>query len=107
MTTCGDMAMAIEVPDAPLTLNTLARLAALRAVTLGLRQRGIGISDLTNRELNAIARVHFDEHYAELMAEAEEDILTNAALWKVAEREEKRRAEALAKETSIIPATAV
>jgi hypothetical protein len=98
--------MAIEVPDAPLTLNTLARLAALKAVTLGLRERGIGISNLTNRELNAIARVHFDEHYAELIAQAEEDILTNGALWKVAEREEKHRAEALAKETPIVPDSA-
>jgi hypothetical protein len=106
MTTCGDMAMAIEVPDAPLTLNTLARLAALRAVTLGLRQRGIGISDLTNRELNAIARVHFDEHYAELIAQAEDDILTNPRLWNIAEREEKHRAEALAKEIPIVPSNA-
>ena len=99
--------MAVEVPDAPLTLNTLARVASLKAVTLGLQQRGIGISNLTNRELNTIARVHFDEHYAELIAQAEEDILTNAALWKVAEREEKHRAEALTKEIPIVPSSAI
>jgi hypothetical protein len=99
--------MPVEVPDAPLTVNTLARVAALKAVTLGLQRRGIGISHLTNRELNAIARVYFDEHYAELLAEAEEDIQTNARLWKIAEREEKYRAEALANETSIIPDNAI
>jgi hypothetical protein len=96
--------MAVELPDAPLTLNTLARVAALKAVTLGLKQRGIGISYLTDRELNAIARVYFDEHYAELIAQAEEDIRTNARLTKIAAREE---AEALANETSIVPASAI
>jgi resolvase-like protein len=49
--------MAVALPDAPLTLNTLARLAALKGVTLGLQRRGIGISHLTDQELNAIARV--------------------------------------------------
>jgi hypothetical protein len=92
--------MAAELPDAPLTLNTLARVAALKAVKVGLEQRGVGISRLTNRELNAIARVYFDEHYAELLAEAGEDIRTNDRLWKIAAREE---IEALASETSIIP----
>jgi hypothetical protein len=99
--TCGNDRMAL--PDAPLTLNTLARVAALKAVTLGLKRRGIGISCLTIQELNAIARVYFDEHYAELLAEAEEDIRTNARLWKIAAREE---IEALASETSIIPSNA-
>jgi hypothetical protein len=92
--------MAAELPDAPLTLNTLARVAALKAVTVGLKQRGIGITQLTNQELNAIARVYFDEHYAELIAEAEEDIRTNDRLRQIAAREE---IEALASETSIIP----
>ena len=93
--TCGNDG--ITLPDAPITLNTLARVAALKAVTLGLKQRGIAISCLTNRELNAIARVYFDEHHAELLAEAEEDIRTNARLWKIATRE---AIEALASETS-------
>jgi hypothetical protein len=101
---CGDIEMS---PDAPLTLNTLARLAALKAVSLDLQRRGIITSHLTNRELNALARVYFNDHCAELIAEAEEDIRTSARLWKIAEREEKYRAEALASETSIIPASAV
>ena len=98
--------MAAELPDAPLTLNTLARVAALKVVKVGLEQRGVGISRLTNRELNAIARVYFDEHYAELIAQAEDDILTNPRLWNIAEREEKHRAEALAKEIPIVPSNA-
>ena len=93
----------MALPDAPITLNTLARVAALKAVTVGLKRRGIAISCLTNRELNAIARVYFDEHYAELLAEAEEDIRTNARLWKIATRE---AIEALASETSIIHGSA-
>jgi len=96
--------MPVEVPHAPLTLNTLARVAALKAVTVGLKQRGIGITQLTNQELNAIARVYFDEHYAELIAEAEEDIRTNARLRQIAAREE---IDALASETSIIPDSAI
>jgi len=105
--TCGDNRMAVKLPDAPLTLNTLARLAALKAVKLGLERRGVGISHLTSQELNAIARVYFDEHHAELIAEAEEDIRARVRLWKTAEHEEKYRAEALANETSIIPASPI
>jgi len=78
----------------PWTLNILARYAAKRAVTDRLAQEGIRANRC--RALNALTDRYLCEHRAELIAKAEEDILTSARLWKVAEREEKYRAEALA-----------
>ena len=64
------------LPDAPLATATLARLAALKAITDRLTRDGIRVNRITQRELNALLKVCFAEHRAELIAEAAESIRT-------------------------------